>query len=73
MEPTSANRHSYINNKPDIVISDNEKGTCVLKDVAMSGDRNVIRKKLRNFTEIHRIWNMKGNVIPVIIGATGTI
>ena len=33
------------NNKPDIIISDNEKGTCMLIDVAISGDRNVIKKK----------------------------
>jgi len=33
------------NNKPDIIIRDNEKGTCVLIDVATSGDRNVIKKR----------------------------
>jgi len=33
------------NNKPDIIICDNEKGTCMLIDVAMSGDRNVIKKE----------------------------
>ena len=27
------------NNKPDIIIRDNEKGTCMLIDVAISGDR----------------------------------
>ena len=27
-------------NKPHIIISDNEKGTCMLIDVAVSGDRN---------------------------------
>jgi hypothetical protein len=31
------------NNKPDITICDNEKGTCMLTDVAISGDRNVIK------------------------------
>jgi hypothetical protein len=30
------------NNKPDIIIRDNEKGTCMLIDVAISRDRNVI-------------------------------
>jgi hypothetical protein len=30
-------------NKPDIVVRDNEKGTCMLIDVAIPGDRNVIR------------------------------
>jgi len=33
------------NNKPDIIIRDNEKGTCMLIDVAISGDRNVIKKE----------------------------
>jgi 7-cyano-7-deazaguanine synthase in queuosine biosynthesis len=32
------------NNKPDIINRDNEKGTCVLIDVAIPGDRNVIKK-----------------------------
>jgi hypothetical protein len=27
------------NNKPDIIIRNNEKGTCMLIDVAISGDR----------------------------------
>ena len=33
------------NNKPYIIIRDNEKGTCMLIDVAISGDRNVIKKE----------------------------
>jgi hypothetical protein len=44
------------------------------------GDRNVIKKeadkilKYRDLTiEIQRMWNVKPNVIPVIIGVTGTI
>jgi hypothetical protein len=32
------------NNKPDFIIRDNEKGTCMLIDVAISKDRNVIKK-----------------------------
>jgi hypothetical protein len=68
------------NNKPDIIIRDNEKRTCMLIDVAIPGDRNVIKKeaekilKYKHFTiEIQRMWNVKTNVIPIIIGATGTI
>ena len=52
----------------------------MLIDVAISGDRNVIRKeaekilKYRDLAiEIQRMWNVKTKVIPVIIGATGTI
>ena len=68
------------NNKADIIIRDNEKRTCILIDVAISGDGNVIKKeaekilKYKDLTiEIQRMWNVKSTVIPVIIGATGTI
>ena len=33
------------NNKPDIIIRDNKQGTCMSVDVAVSGDRNVIKKE----------------------------
>ena len=52
----------------------------MLIEVAISGDRNVIKKeaekilKYKNLTiEIQPMWNVKSKVIPVIIGATGTI
>jgi len=68
------------NNKPDIIIGHNEKGTCMLIDVAISGDRNVIKKEAEKILrykdltiQVQRMWNVKTKVIPVIIGATGTI
>jgi hypothetical protein len=52
----------------------------MLIDVAISGDRNLIKKeaekilKYKDLTiEIQRMWNEKTKVIPVITGATGTI
>jgi len=49
-------------------------------NVAISGDKNVIKKeaekilKYKDLTiEIQRMQNVKTKVIPVIIGATGTI
>ena len=49
-------------------------------EVAISGDRNVIKNeaekilKYKDLTiEIQRMWNVETKVIPVIIGATGTI
>ena len=67
------------NNKPDI-IRDNEKRTCMLIDVAIPGDRNVIKKEAEKILtykdltiDIQRMWNVKTRVIPVIIGATETI
>jgi 3-deoxy-D-manno-octulosonic acid (KDO) 8-phosphate synthase len=48
--------------------------------LAVSGDRNVIQKeaekifKYKNLTiETSHMWNIKTRLIPVIIGATGTI
>jgi hypothetical protein len=71
---------SIPNNKPEIIIRDNEKGTCILIDVAIPGDKIVIKKeaekilKYKDLTiEIQRMWNVKARVIPVIIGATGTV
>jgi hypothetical protein len=52
----------------------------MLIDVAMPGDRNVIKKEAEKtlkykdlIIEIQRMWNVKTKVTPVIIGATGTI
>ena len=52
----------------------------MLIDVAISGDRNVIKKEAGKIlkckdlsNEIQRMWNVKTKVIPVIIGKTGTI
>jgi len=49
-------------------------------DVAISGDRNVIKKDAKKVlkykdltTEIQCMWKVKTRVIPIIIGATGTI
>ena len=64
------------NNKSDIIIRANVKRTCILIDVAISRDSNVNKNNLKykDLTiEIQRMWNVKTTVIPVIIGATGTI
>ena len=60
--------------------NNNNKGTCLLIDGAISGDRNVIKMEAEKIlkykdltTEIQRMWNVKTKVIPVIIGATGTV
>jgi hypothetical protein len=68
------------NNKPDIIMRDNERGTCMLIDVAISAGRNVIKKEAENIlkyknliVEIQRMCMVKTHMMPVIIGATGTI
>jgi hypothetical protein len=52
----------------------------MLIDVAVRGDRNVIQKEAEKILiykdltiETQRMWNVTTRVIPVIIGATGTI
>jgi len=52
----------------------------MLIDVAIPGDRNVIKKeagkilKYKDLTiQIQHMWNVKTKVMPVIIWATGTI
>jgi len=52
------------NNKPDIIIRDNESVTCVLIDAAISRDRNVIKKEAEKILKhkdltikIQRMWN----------------
>jgi len=52
----------------------------MLIDVSVSADKNVIKKeaekilKYKDLTiEVQRIWNVKTKVIPVLIGAIGTI
>jgi hypothetical protein len=68
------------NNKPDIIIWDNEEQTGMLIDVAILGDRNVIQKEAEKILkykdliiETQHMWNVKTKVTPVIIGSTGTI
>ena len=52
----------------------------MLIDVGIYGDRNVVKKDAEKIlkykdltTEIQRIWNVKTKLIPVTIGAAGTI
>ena len=49
MEPTVRTDRNIPNNKPDIIIRESKKETCLLIDVAISGDRNVIEKEKRRF------------------------
>jgi hypothetical protein len=66
--------------RPDIIITNMKDKICLLIDLAIPSDRNVIQKesekklKYKNLSiEIQRMWNMKCFVIPVIIGATGIV
>ena len=45
MEPTVQTDRTVANNKQDIIMCDNDKGTCMLIDVVICGDRNVTKKE----------------------------
>jgi len=56
-------------NKLDIIMRNNDKGSCVLIDVTIFGDRNVIKRddvKILKYkdlkTEIQHMWNVKTKV-----------
>jgi hypothetical protein len=81
MESTSADKltEPSPNNKPDIIIRDNEKkGTHMLVDAAISGDGNVTKKEAEKILKTPYNRNRarveyKDRVIPVITGATRRI
>jgi hypothetical protein len=59
--------------KPDIIIKNKKEKTCILIDVAIPADRNVMQngaeKKLKYKSlciEIQRVWNMKCIIIPMV-------
>ena len=45
------------NNKPNIIIRDNENRSCMLIDVAISGDRNVIKKEAEKILKYKRPYS----------------
>jgi hypothetical protein len=53
-------KRTIATNKPDIVIRDNEKATCMLIDVAIPGDRHVIKK------EAEKILKYKDFIIKIL-------
>lgn len=45
-------------NKSDVIIRDNVKGTHLITDIAISGDRNVMKNKIERFVKPFIIWRM---------------
>lgn len=67
-------------NKPDIVIRDLAKKSCLLIDVAVPCDQNVVTKEAEKRLkyksleiEISRMWGVKAQVVPIVIGALGFV
>jgi len=80
VESNSTYRQKVTANRPDIIIKNRKGKTCTLIDVAIPEDRNVVQKEAEKklkykslCIEIQRMWNLKFTIVPVIIGASGTV
>ena len=69
-----------VHRKPDIVVVNKKTNECQIIDVACPSDINLVGKKnekLRNYKELRleiaRLWNKKTTIIPIIIGALGSV
>ena len=67
-------------NRPDIIVKDLTNFTCKLIDMTIPSDRNIALKETEKKSkykdlelEIQRMWRMKTEVVPVVVGALGTI
>jgi hypothetical protein len=70
LKQNSLNNNNNNNNRSDIIIKNKKEKTCILIDVAIPADRNVVRKekekKLKYKSlciEIQRMWNLKCTII----------
>ena len=66
-------------NRPDIIIKDAVNSTYKLIDMSIPPERNMALKEIEKKSkykdlelEIQRMWQMKTEVIPVVVGALGT-
>ena len=66
--------------RPDLIIINKEKKTCGIVDFAVPADHRVKLKEsekkdkyLDLARELNELWNMKVTIIPIVIGALGTV
>ena len=66
--------------RPDMMIIDKDNKLCLIVDFAVPSDHRIDikeREKIEKYQdlkrEVQKLWNMKAKVIPIVIGALGTI
>ena len=67
-------------NRPDICLRNRKTNTCLLIDISCPADGNIGKKhaeKLAKYSdlrvEISRMWHCRTLVVPVVLGALGTV
>lgn len=67
-------------NRPDIIVKDWAKNTCLLIDVSVPSDQNIVKKEVEKLSkykdleiEVFRMWGMKVKTVPIVVGALGMI
>ena len=64
---------------PDIVCINKRTKSCLIIDIAIPGDKNIITKEQEKIdkyqdlqTELGKLWKLKTEVVPVVVGALAT-
>ena len=72
--------HVIEHRRPDVVVLDKHEKMCHLIDIAVPGDSTVASKeneKVQKYQdlarELRKLWQVKVKVVPVVVGALGTI
>ena len=71
--------HVIEHRRPDVVVFDKHDKMCHLIDIAVPGDRVEAKEneKVQKYQdlarELRKLWQVKVKVVPVVVGALGTI
>ena len=72
--------HLILARRPDLIIINKKTKICKIVDFAVPADHRIYLKEsekkdkyLDLATELKKLWNMKVTIVPIVIGALGTI
>ena len=72
--------HLILARRPDLIIINKNKRICKIVDFAVPADYRIKLKEsekkdkyLEIARELEKLWNMKVKIVPIVIGALGTI
>ena len=72
--------HLILGRKPDLIVINKKKRICKIVDFDAPADHRINQKEsekkdknLYHARELKKLWNMKVTIVPIVIGAWGTI